>query len=276
MVCNLCLSLVALSIIGCPQKPELLPSGEKDLDFNLGRYHLVPQNQPAEFADLDPLYRLVSFQNSGYWLSSDTGLSYVVSEDGQVTQVDQSNMTVSETVRVYATANDESWQLQKTSINHSLADDAKEVPAAVRVLWFGEKMLLAYGDYQLKAGNRRTGIQVIKLNENNQIDITAIRLPDKFADADKYLSGGIADGGNSFWLWTRSGGLLVASYDGNKYGYEERATIDLPKIDVTVKDFGFPLIIADKTILPPAYVLAITSQTGNRGAVYLAPSPETN
>lgn len=283
MLCKLI--IVALLISACPQEPPVLPAKEEDGKFELGRYSLVPQKQPVEFANLDPLYRLVSFQSSGYWLSSDTGLSYVVTGSGQVTQIDESDVDangVKDTtnpVRVYATANGESWQLQDNTINHSLASDAKEVPAAVRVLWFGEKTMLAYGQYQLKSGKNGTGIQLIKLNENNLIDITAIRLPDeKFADADSYLSGGLADGGRSFWLWTRQGGLLVAKYDEdrNTYGYEERMTIDLPKLAVTVKDFGFSLTIAGQTILPPDYVLAITSQPKNRGAVYIAHAPKTN
>ena len=282
MLCKLI--LVALLISACPQEPPVLPAKEEGGQFELGRYSLTPQKQPVEFADLDPLYRLVSFQSSGYWLSSDTGLSYIVTGSGQVTQIDESTVDVnrvkdaSNPVRVYATANGESWQLQDSAINHSLAIDAKKVPAAVRVLWFGEKTMLAYGQYQLKSGKGGTGIQLIKLNENNQIDITAIRLPEKFADADSYLSGGLADGGHSFWLWTRQGGLLVARYDedNNTYGYEERVTIDLPKLAVTVKDFGFSLVISGQTILPPDYVLAITSQPENRGAVYLAHVPQTN
>ena len=281
MTCKLI--LVATLISACPQEPPVLPTKEIKEQFELGRYSLVPQKQPAEFADLDPVYRLLSFQSSGYWLSSDTGLSYIVSGTGQVTQVDKSNFNIDTNlagpVRVYATANSESWQLYDTAINHSLAADSKEVPSAVRVLWFGEKTMLAYGQYQLKSGSGGTGIQVIKLNENNQIDITAIRLPEeKFADADTYLAGGLADGGHSFWLWTRKGGLLVASYDedNNTFGYEERATIDLPKLAVTVKDFGFSLTITDGMILPPEYVLAITSKNENRGAVYIAHAPQAD
>ena len=270
------LILVALLISACPQEPPVLPAKDNEEQFELGQYSLAPQKQPAEFADLDPVYRLVSFQSSGYWLSSDTGLSYVVSGTGQVTQIKEvdlnDNIDPASHVRVYATANGESWQLQDTTINHSLAVDAKEVPSAVRVLWIGEKTMLAYGQYQLKGGKGGTGIQVIRLNENNQIDITAIRLTEKFVDADTYIAGGLADGGQRFWLWTRKGGLLVANYDEEKntFGYEERITIDLPKLAVTVKDFGFSLTIADGTILPPDYVLAITSQNENRGAVYIA------
>lgn len=280
MVCNLI--LVALLVSACHQEPPVLPAKEEDDQFKLGQYSLAPQQQPAEFADLEPVYRLVSFQSSGYWLSSDTGLSYIVTGSGQVTQVDNSDADRCKAdddspVQVYATANDQSWQLQDTCINHSLAT-VKEIPSAIRVLWFGEQTMLAYGDYQLTSGKGGTGIQVIKLNENNQIDITAIQLPEKFADADSYLSGGLADGGNSFWIWSRQGGLLVASYDQDKntYGYEERATIDLPKLTVTVKDFGFSLAIVDQTILPPEYVLAITSQSKNRGAVYIAHAPKSD
>lgn len=270
-IIRVCFFVLTCNIfVACPAEKQPT-TNERDTRLDLGTYNLIPQNSAFEkFNALPADYRLVSFQGTGYWVSTDTGMTLAVSGTGEVTEIDKSDTQVSEYSKVFATANDEIWQTGKTSISHSTIDASKEIPSEIRVLWFGENSMLAYGEYKKFNREIGKGFQVISIDKNNSIVIKGGYLPARFADADKFISGGML-GKRNFWLWTREGGLMVAVYDEEEKKYvDEKAKISFPKIAWPAKDLGFSLTITASKILPPTQVLAIVSGDKNIGRLYTA------
>lgn len=270
-VIRVCFFLLTCNIfVACPDEKQPATNGQ-DAELDFGTYNLIPQNSVFEkFSNLPTDYRLISFQGTGYWISTDTGMTCVVSGTGKITEIDRNDTQVSEYSKVFATANGEVWQIGKTSIGHSKVSATKEMPSEIRVLWFGENKMLAYGKYKKFNGEIGKGFQVIFLNNNNNITIRGGSLPARFDDADKYVSGGML-GERNFWLWTRKGGLMAATYNEEEKKYvDNRTKIFFPKIARPVKDLGFYLTIANGNILPPTQVLAIVAGEKNIGKLHTA------
>lgn len=274
---RLCFFLLLSHIsAACPQQQEVSPPAATTIA--LGTYRLQPLTSAQLLQDFAPEYRLVSAQEHGYIISTDTGLSYVVDGTGKVTQVDQSDTSVSEHTRVWAATEDAVWLVTATQLWHSkgqnrvaIADDE------VRVLWFSARQILLWGKYQRDGGTSAKGLQLYSLDASDRVVVTQTigaelirEQASTFAGAEKFIAAGVIEQG--FWLWTRDSGLLLMRERAqNSYEVEDRTVISLPRIDGKVfKDIGFTLDMTGEEITPPAYVLGIAAGEGNRGSLYIA------
>ncbi len=275
---RICFFLLLSNIFaGCPQHKGTYKTAEATIE--LGTYHLQPMPSVQLLQDFAPEYRLVSAQENGYLVSTDTGLSYIVDGAGKVTQLDKSDTTVSEPTRVLAAADDAVWLVTAKRLRHNKGQDGIAlVGDKVRVLWFGARQILLWGEYQRRSdGGMDSGLQLYSLDPSDRVKATSPISVNKiknnnaaFVDAEKFIAGGVIEQG--FWLWTRDGGLLVMrELDKGSYSVEARTVISFPRIDGKVfKDIGFTLHTTAEEITPPEYVLGLAAGEGNRGALYIA------
>ena len=278
---KICLLLLLGNIFtACPQNKDNYETAA--IKINLGTYRLqAMQGKDSEvLQDFAPEYRLVSQQEMGYLVSSDTGLSWVVDGAGKITPLDKSDLVVDEHTRVFTATDNAMWLVTATRLKHSQDQHGVAVTGdKVRVLWFSKRQIMLWGEYQRASdGGLTSGLQLYSLDPSNRvkttITISANTIKDKvatFGRAEKFIAGGIA--AQVIWLWTREGGLLVLrEKDNGVYEFEARAIIALPRIDKVVKDIGFTFTTTEDTINPPAHVYAITAGMDNRGALYIASS----
>ncbi len=277
---RICFFLLLSNIFaGCPQqKKESYQIAEANIE--LGTYHLQPLGSAQSLQDVAPEYRLVSVQDSGYLVSTDTGLSYVVDGAGQVTQLDKSDTVVAEHTLVWAAADDAVWLVTATRLKHSRGQDGVAVVGdQVRVLWFSARQILLWGEYQRRSdGGLSSGLQLYSLDPSDRVVLTTTISEElikaavpSFVGAEKFIAGGLT--GQDFWLWTRAGGLLLLREKPGKkeYLFEARAIIAFPRIAAVIKDIGFTVpVSAAGDATPPEYVLGIAAGEGNRGALYIA------
>ena len=281
---KICLLLLLGNIFtACPQNKED-DYETASTKFNLGTYHLkamLGENSEA-LQDFAPEYRLVSQQDAGYIVSSDTGLSLVVDGAGKIKPLDKSDQAVNEHTRVFAASDNAMWLVTATRLKHSQGQqDVAVIGDKVRVLWFSKQQILLWGEYQRPSdGGLTSGLQLYSLANDNRVKITTSISTEKikanvatFVGAEKFIAGGVA-AEQVIWLWTRESGLVVMNeiMSANKQSFLTREPkISFPRIDKVVKDIGFSLAgVTEDTIPPPAYVYAITAGDGNRGALYLA------
>lgn len=279
---KICFFLLLSNIFtACPQQKKDYKVAEAKIE--LGTYHLQPMTGAGSKAlqDLAPEYRLVSAQDSGYLVSTDTGLSYVVDGAGKVTQLDKSNIPINKHTRVFAAADDAVWLVTAERLRHSKGQDGLAlVGDKARVLWFSRLQILLWGGYQHLDGSIKNGLQLYSLDSSSRVKKTTTvneelikkEVP-TFIGAEKFIAGGLSQ--LVFWLWTREGGLLLLrekASNKKELLFEERAKISFPHIAGKVfKDIGFIIqITIEGDIPPPEYVLGIAAGDGNRGALHIA------
>lgn len=268
--------LLSNSFAGCPQQKEVSPTAATTI--GLGTYRLQPLTSVQLLQDFAPEYRLVSAQEHGYIISTDTGLSYVVDGAGTVAQLDQRDTSIGEHTRVWAATEDAVWLVTATRLRHSKGQNGSAIAGdEARVLWFGARQILLWGKYQRPDGGSAKGLQLYSLDSSDRVKTTLTisaeeikKQASTFVGAEKFIAGGVIEQG--FWLWTRDGGLLLMREKSKgSYEVEERTVISFPRIDGKVfKDIGFTLQMTAEEITPPEYVLGIAAGEGNRGSLYIA------
>ncbi len=277
--CCKCLLLGNIFVFCRPSQPSYEYAARK---IELGTYRLQPMKN-EKLQDLPPEYRLVSVLDSGYLISTDTGLSYAVGATGTINLLDERIPAATASgahPRYFAAADDAVWSLHEQLLTHSKASEGKEImDTEVQVLWFSRQQIMLWGNYRLHDGSVTNGVQLYSLDNSDRLQLAAtINEPlirtevPTFKGAENFIAGGVT--GQDFWLWTSEGGLLLFRADPLKQGnykLEDDAEISLPRLTHTVKDIGFALqISADGEIGSPPYVLSVVAGEGDRSAVYIA------
>lgn len=277
---KICLLLLVGNIFtACPQNKEKgYETAATKIDLGTYRLQAMRGQNSIVLQDFVSTYRLVSQQEAGYLVSSDTGLSLVVDGAGRITPLDKSNIVVSEHTRVFAATDNDVWLVGATQLKHSQGQQGVAIIGdKVRTLWFSKRQIMLWGEYQRASdGGLTSGLQLYSLDPTNRVKITTTISAETirsevatFVGTDKFIAGGIAK--QTIWLWTREGGLLVLrGQDKGRYKIEDRTSISFPRIDKVIKDIGFSLSTAQDDITPPAYVYAIAAGDGNRGTLYVA------
>ena len=247
IIFKICLFLLIINIFAaCRSQPPSVELAEPTID--LGTYHLQPMTEET-LSDLDPAYRLISVQDSGYLVSSDTGLTYAVDALGKITHIDKREHTETDSgsgsgagtptpspsstptssptstptapgnspTRLFAASDSAVWSLSETHLKHSKGQQEGLSIAGdkVRVLWFSTRQILLWGDYQRDGdGGLASGAQIYSLDPSSRVKTTVTIGKELIEEEVPTFIGAekfIAGGlaRQDIWLWIPAGGLLL-------------------------------------------------------------------
>ena len=308
---RICFFLLAFNIfVGCKSSDNLeeSPAGGEvsktdptysTIDF--GAYTLEQLQQPDKLKNLGEKYTLISMQDAGYWLNKAGDYRNEPEDMSSKLIIVDSAGSVEEREGGYGsgyshiTANKSRWdndpdtstdddsaRLLKLYYQETSLKGEVKVDKSSKILWIGESVLMTYGNYEKTScavDCAKTGVQLIQLGGDDKLKTKQVTIPTgTFSSIDDFIAGGffLHDSKEHFWLWKKSGELIVAFNEitadasGKKSAWKsQQYKLSFSNSTDGLTDFGFSIAMEDNNLKKPDYVIAIMSNADETRSVYI-------